>query len=26
MREGWLFPRYDEVHCWMLENPGESSH
>lgn len=21
MREGSLFPSYDEVHCWMLENP-----
>ena len=21
MREGSLFPPYDEVHCWMLENP-----
>ena len=20
MREGSLFPPYDEVHCWMLEN------
>jgi len=20
MREGSLFPSYDEVHCWMLEN------
>lgn len=21
MREGSLFPHYDEFHCWMLENP-----